>query len=330
MGKTKLREFAEIQSLTAKMRRHPKQLNTLFSSDSELLKLYGNQFLSISSDGLAEEYEDEIYTDPRTLGWLSVSMSLSDVACSGGLPIGVVLAVNWAKKMTRSFQRKFFEGVNACIKQHDTYLLGGDTGKSARFSVVTTALAHGSGKPLQRTGIRPGDFLACITPFGLHAAYAYDFLLRTQVVGQTILQPKIPFQRIQQMKPYLSGAIDNSDGLMSTMAILSDLNHVSFEMNLSALNFHSKAQQFCRQKKISPMALAWAELGGYELIVAVKKRYRNSFLAQFPEIAVFAEVVPYQQRKQKIFTEHAVGRSYFKKMQQAIKRCSQPARFLFE
>jgi thiamine monophosphate kinase len=322
MSKTRLLEFNEIQNLTAKMNRHPAQLNSLFASDSELLQISKKKFLSISTDGLAVEYEDAIYTEPEVLGWISVVMSLSDVACSGAQPTGLVLSVNWAKKMKPAFQKKFFQGVQASLEHHKTYLLGGDTGSSSQFSVVTTALAHGTGEPLQRK-IMPGDSLACLTPFGLHAAYAFDFLMKTNFVEQKHLKPKIPFHQMRKMKFYLRGAIDNSDGLISTMAILSDLNQISFEMNLAEMIYHPMALRFCRRQKISPCALAWAELGGYELIVVVSQDHKKEFLKRFPESVLFAHAVRYQEKKQKIFKDHRKPKSYFQKMEHAVQRaCS--------
>ncbi|MFN8945071.1 MAG: AIR synthase related protein [Pseudobdellovibrionaceae bacterium] len=322
MKKTSLKEFEDLQSMLPKFKRSPRQLNQVFESDSEILALSKKTFLAVSTDGLDEEFESGLYRDPETLGWMSVVMSLSDVACSGADPLGVVIAVNWKKKMSLNFQRKFFRGARDCLNAHRTFLLGGDSGHSSHFSVVSTAMALGQQPAIQRSSIKPGDLLVALSPLGLGAAYAYSFLMKSSAVPEKKLRPVIPFQKIKIVKKYCHMIIDNSDGIMNTLAILSDLNGIGFDLQISEKFFHPLAVKFCKTKKIPVSSLLWAELGGYEMIASVQPKHLKKFLQLHPEGKVFAVAIPKKNQKIDLFYFQKSQLSYLERMKKSIQLCS--------
>lgn len=315
---TKLKELKSLQKLLRTQKRSPLQLNQLFSSDSELLKLDSQNFLSLSTDGLSEEFEDGIYTDPETLGWMSVVMSLSDVACSGAKPLGVLLSVNWKKKTSEAWKKKFFRGVQSCLKAHKTFLLGGDSGESQHFSVVSTAVAKGQKPAKQRKGIRAGDWLVAFQPIGMGAVIAFDFLTNKKRIPQTKIRPNIPYSEIQKGKHLCKAMIDNSDGLLNTLAILSDLNKVHFKWNLTEKLFHADAKRFCTKQSIPLSSLIWAELGGYEIIASVASKDLKQFLRQCPKAIPFARATKKHDGKIDLFQWQNSKKTYKQKMDEAL------------
>ena len=94
-------------------------------------------------------------------GWLSVAISVSDLAAAGARPIGIMLAIDMPPKMKISDFSRFLDGVEAAALRWNCPVVGGNIRDQKAFHCVGTVLGHAPrDKLLCRTGSRTGDLLA--------------------------------------------------------------------------------------------------------------------------------------------------------------------------
>src|SRR5687767_5686976 len=89
------KEILAIQQIAGSFLRHPQQVNRLFEADGEIIDFRNQQaeYLVFKSDGIREEIREGLYTDPYLIGWMSVTVAISDLAASGADPLGILLSL---------------------------------------------------------------------------------------------------------------------------------------------------------------------------------------------------------------------------------------------
>jgi len=80
-----------INNLIAGFERSPNQLNHPHESDAEIIQL-GNIKLAITTDSISEEISTGLYDDPYLIGWMIVTVNISDLAAVGAIPIGILIS----------------------------------------------------------------------------------------------------------------------------------------------------------------------------------------------------------------------------------------------
>lgn len=88
-------EMEMLKCITEKFTRHPDQLNRLSEADAEIIsfKHRTSDFLILKIDGLYEELQQGLYEDPYLIGWMSITVTISDIAAVGANPFGVLMAL---------------------------------------------------------------------------------------------------------------------------------------------------------------------------------------------------------------------------------------------
>lgn len=102
-------------------------------------------------------------TDPYTMGWRAVAVTLSDIAAMGGRPLGVVLAFS-APDLEGPFEG-ILRGAEDCARAAGTELVGGDLDVSEELFLISAGLGE-AGRPVLRSGARPGDRVYLTGPLG--------------------------------------------------------------------------------------------------------------------------------------------------------------------
>lgn len=140
--------------------------------DAAVLKKPSNAVLSI--DGLTEgthflsSWAPRLKKDfglslGRALGWKLMGSGLSDLAAMGDTDRRWAMIYLAAPAHTPvSFLMDFFKGVKEKARQCQCALAGGDTVRGKDLSMVVAVGAQLKGKPLTRSGAKPGDLL-CVT-----------------------------------------------------------------------------------------------------------------------------------------------------------------------
>jgi len=276
-------EFALVNRLTKALERNPRQLNRTHQSDAEIVRLPDGTLLAATVDGLHEEYNLGLLRDPFVLGWCAVSQSLSDLAAVAATPLGVLLAVNFPRGSEESWQEAFFSGVNAVLRDHGTFCLGGDTNFSPEPGFTCTALGIiDLPAPLQRTGARPGDSLYITGFLGtgnlLGIASEVDKVLWAKLEKE--YRPRARLRESRALAPYVSCAIDTSDALLQGLAIISDLNDVGMVFEHRPELYSPPLVQMVEKIRFPLWLVNVFGMGEYELVLGVPAQKEEEFLAR--------------------------------------------------
>lgn len=190
-----------------------------------------NDMLLISSTDMLHETTD--FPKGMTefqMGWMSVAVSLSDVASSGARPVSVLVAAG----LDRPERLKpFMEGACACAERFGAKVSGGDIDSHTEFTVVTTAFGLVSKQNYcPRTGAKPGD-LICVTGILGRAQRALD---GDENYLTYLLTPKPQVTLGVSLAEHGATAMmDISDGLSLSLWDLSEASGVALEIDSSSL-----------------------------------------------------------------------------------------------
>jgi thiamine-monophosphate kinase len=271
-GKKSLKEFRELDFLLQKIPRNPRQKNKLFESDCEIIKS-DSSFLTISSDSICEEIVEKLYLDPFLWGWMTVMVSASDLAASGTLPIGILLATEWKFKTPLSTKVKFFSGVRAALKDSHLKLLGGDSGSAPEHFFNSSVLGKSKKMPLMRKKVRPGELVCLIGKKqpGAGPALALQFLFQfpKRFFLEKHYRPRPQPALIHQLRHLVSASIDTSDGLANSLDIISKINRVGFALVYRLEAMQPEALKFCEKAKLHPLMLWMSDHGDYQSLIFV-------------------------------------------------------------
>ncbi|MBP1683766.1 MAG: hypothetical protein H6Q27_1333, partial [Ignavibacteriaceae bacterium] len=90
-----------INSLISGFERSPHQLNYPHESDAEIIQLNDNTKLAITTDSISEEISTGLYDDPYLIGWMIVTVNMSDLAAVGASPLGILISEIIPKEFSR-------------------------------------------------------------------------------------------------------------------------------------------------------------------------------------------------------------------------------------
>jgi thiamine monophosphate kinase len=273
MKKDPLRERSELARLLRGFPRSAQQTNSLFTSDTEILKLGPRDFLVTSTDAISDEITAGLYEDPFTWGWMCVMSSVSDLAASGADALGLLLSTQWGFETSEKIKLEFFRGAKAALKKSAVPLLGGDSGSTSDPVFASTILGRSKIAPLTRMPVRAGDVLAIVGAgqTGLGPCLAYRILLDLPAHGLTeaCFRPAPQPARVKKIRPLLSAAIDTSDGIACILAILATLNNVGFDLVWNEKLIHPLARNFCEKNALPPEMIWMGDHGDFQTLLVI-------------------------------------------------------------
>ncbi len=198
------------------------------ADDCASFELPDSTILVSSTDMLHETTDFPIGMTEFEKGWMSVAVTLSDIASCGAQPIQVLAAVGLddPKRLV-----PFMEGAVSCAKRFGAKIAGGDIDSHREFTVVTTGFGIVDKKfYCRRSGASAGDAV-CVTGTpgcamaGLNGDERYRAHLLTPVpqveAGQLIARAGA------------SSMMDVSDGLAISLYDMSEASNVGFELDSS-------------------------------------------------------------------------------------------------
>ena len=290
------REFQVLSKLLKSMPRSSLQRNSLFESDCEILEV-GNQFLAVSTDSIGEEIDLDIYRSSKLWGWMTVMNSVSDLAASGTKPLGMLISNQWKYGTSLKVQKDFFTGAQKALKLSGVPLLGGDSGNGESHCHTSTVLGLSNLRPLSRSGVKKGDILCLLgknqTGNGPALAFKILFKLSAKSFTENYFRPVSLIKKMMKLRPLLRASIDTSDGIATSLQILSEINHVGFKTVWNEKTISKLAMKFCINQKIHPLLLWMSDLGDLQTLVAISEKNLSKALKLEPDLLPIARATDY-------------------------------------
>lgn len=269
-----------INNLIAGFERSPDQLNKPHESDAEIIQLNDNTKLAITTDSISEEISTGLYDDPYLIGWMIVTVNMSDLAAVGAAPIGILISEiiprNFSDEKIKELQR----GISDACKAYGTFILGGDTNEGENLILTGTAIGIINEKILSRGGCKVGDILYSSGKLGIGNAYAISKLI-SKTNFRVNYKPIAQINFCNIISKYASACMDTSDGLISTLDQLMRINKVGFEISTDFEKIiDESAMKDSKNLKIPSWLLLAGQHGEFELIFSIPKKLNEAFLEE--------------------------------------------------
>ena len=274
-------ENKSINKLIESFERSPDQLNKPHESDSEIIQLNDDTKLAVTTDSISEEISTGLYDDPYLIGWMIVTVNMSDLAAVGATPVGILISEIIPKNFVDEKVQELQKGISDACRAYNTFVLGGDTNEGERL--VLTGAAIGIIKkeqPLTRLGCKPGDILFSSGKFGSGNAYAISKLV-SQTNSLLMYKPIAQIKNCKIISKYASCCMDTSDGFILTVDQLMRLNNVGFELGADWLKaIDNDALDYVKNLSIPAWLLLAGQHGEFELIFTIPQNLKDAFLEE--------------------------------------------------
>jgi thiamine monophosphate kinase len=278
-----IREYTDIRSDLKGKFQSDKQLNKLFESDCEILKLSANKYLTTSIDSLSDEIHLGLYQEVETWAWISVMASVSDLAASGSRPLGLTLSTQWKYDTNSQTQKDYFSSVHKACKKAKVPLLGGDSGYAASHVFTSSIMGESKAKPLMREALF-GDYLVLHHQkmTGIGPALAFRFLMNAaaEILPENLFRPAPSWELSEKILKFCRGAIDTSDGVASSISILNELNGLGCDLTWNEKINHPSAIQAIRKLGLSEIFLWLGDHGDFQTLYIVPEKNLEKVLIE--------------------------------------------------
>lgn len=287
-----------LRKLASAFPRHPLQINQLLASDAEIIDMakLNFRYLVLKTDGIHEEIKQSLYEDAFLIGWMCVTVTMSDLAAAGADPLGLLLQLQLPRSNTDIWLHEFTKGVNSACTAYKVSILGGDTNFDEAISVNTTGIGTiQDTKPMLRTGMAVGDHLYTTGMLGVGNAFAY-----TRFFDEGMAVSYQPIARVEESKlirEYASACMDTSDGLFPALSVLASINKVGMRIDIPLEDsLHPDALKVSRLGAIPSWMLLAGPHGEYELLFTVPparlKNFETACAAKNWQPVYLGEIIP--------------------------------------
>jgi thiamine-monophosphate kinase len=267
----KANEIGEIGII----KRISKILKSSYVGDDCAVLDNGSDYLVVTTDMLHRTTDFPREMTAEDIGWMSVAVSLSDVAAMGAKPVGVVAAMGIPGDTDVEFVDGIARGMDACARNYGTEIVGGDTDQHQELTIVTTALGRvDKDKVKRRSGAKAGDLL-CVTGFLGTPAAGYKALIEgrkttpeaMKVLLDRFFRPKPRVYEAIKLSGYkaVTAMMDVSDGLGKSLYELSGASHVGFMVEADKLPVMPEMRALAKgREEFLDMAICFG--GEFELL----------------------------------------------------------------
>jgi thiamine-monophosphate kinase len=229
MKLSQLGELALIETVRASFAVRAQGVRTGIGDDAAVLRPGAGDLLATSDAMLESVHFDPRLVTPFQLGRKLIAVNVSDIYAMGGRPRFALVTVAVPPATRDEFMAEFFRGVREALEKAGAALVGGDVSGSRHGTALSATLIGTAGRPILRSGGRPGEGIYVSGPLG-DAACGLALLraigrpvsfarpvkgpLPWKVMRPLLLRHLMPEPR--SPRPYLRSAramIDVSDGL---------------------------------------------------------------------------------------------------------------------
>lgn len=266
----------------------------IVGDDAAVITTQPGQSLVVTTDVLIDEVHfSDRTTSPEDAGWRAAAANLSDLAAMGAVPLGITVGLGLRSDVLVSWVERLYQGMNECLQQYDTPIVGGDICRSPVITIAITAFGqvHPS-RIIRRSTAQIGD---AIVVTGVHGASraGLELLLHPEL-GQNLSQPQriALIQAHQRPQPRLDvlpllwevsnldaisaaerraslrvAGMDSSDGLADALVQICQASSVGAKIERSHIPMPAALNSWSAQ------AVDWTLYGGedFELVLCLPR-----------------------------------------------------------
>ena len=156
-------------------------------------------------------------------------INISDAIAMNAIPRFALLSVAMPKSMSKRDMRELVRGFESISKQYGIEIIGGDTISNTKLDITITIISK-TKKPLLRSGVKVGDYLAYSGELGDSAKDLRKLLNLGNIhKNSKFVDIKLRADFIRVSSRYLKAGMDISDGLFSDLNKISSLNNLGFK-----------------------------------------------------------------------------------------------------
>jgi thiamine-monophosphate kinase len=260
-------EMGVIESIVKAVGKLPSGYSKI--GDDVALVPVGSGKLVMKVDMLVEHTDVPPGMTKRQAARKGVAMCVSDFASKGVKPDSFMVSLGLRKGVTQPEVDELALGFKDAEREWRVRLVGGDTNESKEL--VIDCLMVGFAKRLvSRYGARPGDALVVTGPFGyppaglriLEGSAKADAAFEKKAKA-SVLFPAPSLSVGIALAPFLSSAMDSSDGLARSVHILAKESGVGFE--LTGLPVGEGVEKFASENGLGEEELVLE--GGEEYVI---------------------------------------------------------------
>ena len=277
-------ENQSINKLIAEYKRSPQQINNPHESDAEIIK-FNDSLLAITTDSISEEIATGLYDDQYLIGWMTVTVNMSDLAAVGASPLGILISQIIPKNFEAEKIMQLQRGISDACEAYNTFVLGGDINEGDKLILTGTAIGSIVNKnPVSRLGCKSSDILYSSSKLGSGNAYAISKLI-SKDKSTTNYKPLAQIKYSNVISKYASSCMDTSDGLIATLDQLERLNEIGFELNADWQNsIDDDSLAYAKYLDLPVWFLLAGQHGEFELIFTVPKKVNENFIEEAQQI----------------------------------------------
>jgi thiamine-monophosphate kinase len=204
----------------------------------------------------------------------AVAMCVSDFAAKGVRPDSFLISLGLRKGVTQAQVDELAQGLADAEHEWGVHLVGGDTNESDEL-IIDCMMVGFARKMVTRGGASPGDRLVVTGPFGYPPAGLKVLVEGAQAdakfaktAKESVLDPTPNLEVGLALAPYLTSAMDSSDGLARSLHTLAKESGVGFEV--TALPVGSGVDRFARTNGLSTERLVLQGGEEYAIVGTVK------------------------------------------------------------
>ena len=208
------------------------QSNTFIGDDGAVIleKLNKNENYVYSMDAFFENIHfKKDWFSLKQIAQKSMLVNISDAIVMNAKPKYALLSVAIPPSYTKDDLKELAKGFKSIAKKYGITIIGGDTISNTKLDISITIISITS-NPIYRTGTKKDDLVCYTGKLGDCKKDLKRLFANKKISNRSkFIKPQLHSEFFYEISPYISSALDISDGLFFELERLSKANKIGFE-----------------------------------------------------------------------------------------------------